>query len=188
MDDITRDRTYDDDPGTVAVIDREALFAHLAAKTLDDSYRLARLILGNESDAEDATHEAYEAAWRAFGQLRDAERFPAWFHRILVNTCRNRLRWRRRHQVVDISSVVETAARARDPGDIAYERAELARAFDTLSLDHRTVLALRYYGDLTVEEIADRIRVRPGTVKSRLHHALRALAAAIRVDAPEDGR
>jgi RNA polymerase sigma-70 factor (ECF subfamily) len=44
-----------------------------------------------------------------------------------------------------------------------------------LDADHRIVVVLRYWADMTVDEIAERIEVRPGTVKSRLHYALRSM-------------
>ena len=55
------------------------------------------------------------------------------------------------------------------------DRDEMGEAFATLSVDHREVLALRYYLDLSVEQIATQLGIPAGTVKSRLHHGLRAL-------------
>ena len=55
----------------------------------------------------------------------------------------------------------------------------LGHAIATLSPDHRVVVALRYYRDLSVEEIARRLDIPPGTVQSRLHYALQHLHAAI---------
>ena len=76
--------------------DRRIAFQELVDRGLDRAYRIAGVILGNRSDAEDATHDAVVQAWRAFARLRDPSHFEAWFQRILVNTCRDRLRKRRR--------------------------------------------------------------------------------------------
>ena len=83
-------REYREDAGEGASRDRATTFATLADGHLDEAYRLARLIVGDASEAEDATHDAFVAAWRGWGRLRDPGRFDAWFGRILVNTCRNR--------------------------------------------------------------------------------------------------
>src|SRR3954469_19623890 len=81
---------------------------------LDRAYRYATLVLGSRSDAEDATHDAALAAWRRFGDLRDPDRFDAWFGRILVNSCRDQLRGRRRTPLsLDAESPNEGGARLR---------------------------------------------------------------------------
>lgn len=75
------------------VIDLRAdAFRRLVDQHLDGAYRLAGVILNDRIEAEDAVHEAAVAAWRGFADLRDPARFDAWFRRILVNECRDRLR------------------------------------------------------------------------------------------------
>lgn len=160
-----------------ASVDRAEAFRRLADRHLDDSYRLARAILGNAAEAEDATHDAFVAAWRSWGSLRDPARFEHWFDRILVNTCRNRLRRAARHPVRDISEQLVAgpdAALAQ-----AHDRDVVATALARLDPEHRIVVALRFYRDLSVDEIAQRIGVRSGTVKSRLHYALRRMHDAL---------
>jgi len=157
-----RARTFD------ALVDRQAL---------DRAYRTAQLILLDPTEAEDATHDAALVAWRRFAELRDPARFEAWFGRILVNACRDRLRARRRLPIIiDAGSVAGLdQGHGTDPGD-AIARSELLReAFRLLSPEHREVVALRFYADLTVEQIAERTGTRVGTVKSRLHYALRRM-------------
>ena len=188
MDKTARIRPYADAPVAVDRPDRAAMFALLAERHLDASYRLARLILGDSVEAEDATHDAFIAAWRGWNYLREPEHFDAWFGRILVNTCRNRLRKAHRHTVVDVSGLLELVDRRPNPQDSLVDRIELERAFAALSPEHRTVLALRFYSDLSVDQIAARLAVRSGTVKSRLHHALRALNAVLQAGRREDRR
>jgi len=154
---------------------REDAFQRLADRHLPAAYALARAILRDPADAEDATHDAFVTAWRKWGTLRDVSRFEHWFDRILVNTCRNRLRRSAR------------AGRAiwnvRPIGHEAHvswaDRETIATALASLDVNHRIVVALRFYRDLTVPEIARRTGLRPGTVKSRLHYALRRLHAAL---------
>lgn len=156
--------------------ERAQAFVRLADQHLDAAYRLARAILRDSTDAQDATHDAFEQAWRKWSTLRDPSRFEPWFDRILVNTCRDRLRSGRR-QATDIS--VEVAIATGDPFAQAHDRDVLANAIATLPPDHRVVVALRYYRDLPVEEIARRLDIPSGTVQSRLHYALKRLHAAI---------
>jgi RNA polymerase sigma-70 factor (ECF subfamily) len=165
---------------SVAVADRRAAFAVLVDRQLARAYRLAGVILGDATDAEDATHDAFVAAWRAYGGLRDANRFEAWFGRILVNVCRDRLRRQKRIRVVNLD--VANALGAGDTVRATDDRLVLDRAFAQLSPDQRVVVALRYWADLSVDDIADRVGVPPGTVKSRLHTAIGRLHAALAAD------
>jgi RNA polymerase sigma-70 factor, ECF subfamily len=157
--------------------DRARAFVGLADTHLARAYRLASLLLGSEVEAQDAVQDAAVAAWERFGSLRDRERFDAWFDRILVNGCRDRLRRRGTARIVDLTAAPEIAGH----GDVATryaEREALRGALARLSADQRVTVVLRYYGDLSLEEIADRTGERLGTVKSRLHYGLLALRAA----------
>lgn len=164
--------------------DRRAAFAQLVDRDLDSAYRIAGVILGNGPDAEDAAHDAVIQAWRAFGGLRDTARFEAWFQRILVNVCRDRLRKRKRSPVTEL-----TLADSRTTPDGFAEiddRLALDRAYARLSPEQAITVVLRFTADLTLEDVADRMGVPVGTVKSRLHTALsimhRALTGAEVID------
>ena len=163
-------------------LERAAAFRTLADQHLDASYRLARAILRDPLEAEDATHDAFVQAWRSWSSLRDASRFEPWFDRILVNTCRNRLNRARRWRATDISD--EVALTAGDAFIQSVERDAIGGALATLFADHQIVVALRFYRDLTVDQIASRLGIPAGTVQSRLHYALKRLHAAI--DAADD--
>ena len=156
--------------------ERAQAFLRLADDHLDVAYRLARAILRNSTEAQDATHDAFEQAWRKWSTLRDPARFEPWFDRILVNTCRDRLR-SARWQVKDIST--EVVITPGDPFAQAHDREVLASALAALSPDQRVVVALRYYRDLPVHEIGSLLGIPAGTVQSRLHYALKRLHSAI---------
>ena len=166
--------------------DRATAFAALLDRGLDTHYRLAAVILGDPVEAEDAVHDAAVVAWRGFARLREQDRFEAWFSRILVNGCRDRLRLRRRRPVVvAIPMLDETMLPTTvglDAAGVITTRDLLGRAFATLDPDHAITVALRFYADLTVPEIAHRLGIAEGTVKSRLHHALRRLRTAVERD------
>ena len=162
---------------------RRAAFESLVAAELDGAYRLAGVILGDPWQAEDATHDAVVQAWLRFGSLRDTDRFGAWFGRVLVNGCRDRLRERARRPIAvgaEVDRPVEDRTGAID------DRLLLDDAFAGLSPDHRVTLVLRFYADLPVEAIAELTGVPAGTVKSRLHVALERMRATL--DASEGDR
>jgi RNA polymerase sigma-70 factor (ECF subfamily) len=164
-----------------SVTETEASFERLVVDHLDRAYRLAAVILGSTDDAEEAVSDAALLAWRSRKGLRDPDRFEAWFSRIVVNTCRDRLRSRRRRPVVEVFPTAPNEA--SEPGDfreLIHTRDELARAFELLSADDRITLVLRFWADLSIESIAERLGIPSGTVKSRLHHALARLRAGLR--------
>jgi RNA polymerase sigma-70 factor (ECF subfamily) len=167
------------EPSTSVVGDdgRAAAFERLALEQLDGSYRLARAILGRAGDGEDAVHDAFETAWRKWPSLREPARFEAWFGRIVVNVCRDRLRKQSRTRTHEL----DPRQPGHDPLAGTEVRDELDRALARLKPEDQIVLALRYYRDLTVEDIAALMGVRAGTVMSRIHRAqarLRPLLAA----------
>lgn len=160
---------------TLADSARRQAFARLSGARLSRAYRLAAIVLDDPVEAQDAVHDATLRAWASFDELRDPERFDAWFDRILVNGCRDRLRRRRVRAIADHPA---TAPAEPDPAATAAERDALRRALVTLDPEHRLVVILRYVEDLTPAEIAVRTGTREGTVRSRLHYALRGLRAA----------
>lgn len=165
-----------------AAIEPAALFAKLVERELDGAYRLAAVILGDALEAEDAVHDAAVAAWAGFRGLRDLARFEAWFGRILVNGCRDRLRRRKRRAIVDVSALIELVSddrRASDVATVNADRDAVARALARLEPEHQVVLVLRFWLDLPIDAIADRLGIPAGTVKSRLHNGLRRLRTAL---------
>lgn len=152
----------------------------LVMARIGDAYRLARAILLDDTEAEDAVQEAALLAWRRFGSLRDPSSFDAWFDRILVNQCRDQLR-RRKRAVPIASPPVGFEPAAGTPPNVEWD-ADLERSLAELDVEHRTVVVLRYWQDRTVDDIASRLGIPAGTVKSRLHNAMRSLRASLGED------
>jgi RNA polymerase sigma-70 factor (ECF subfamily) len=146
-------------------------FLRLANGELDRAYRWAGLILGDQHEAEDATQDALLRAWRSAASLRDPAGFQAWFDRILVNVCRDRLRRRGKVRMIAIDDAAFTSAE-RDPFRTIFDRDEVLRAMESLDDDQRIVIVLHYWADLTLEGVAERVGWPVGTVKSRLHRSL----------------
>jgi RNA polymerase sigma-70 factor, ECF subfamily len=160
-------------------------FTLLDESRLLQSYRLATLILRDRDEAEDATQEAIVRAWSSWGTIRDRSRFDAWFDRILVNVCRNRLRHTRTIRMVALEYIHDI--QTTDSHGTTIARLALEPAFARLNPDQRIIVVLRFWRDLSVDDIAERLGVPAGTVKSRLHYALKTLREAIEPSA-EAGR
>jgi RNA polymerase sigma-70 factor (ECF subfamily) len=158
-------------------------YPRLAHAHADAAFQLAGYLLGNEADAEDALQDALVKAWRAWPTLREPTSFDAWFDRIVVNVCRDRMRRRRAIRMVAIDEAHEVAGDDRFAAMLA--RDELGRAVSRLDPDHRAVVALRFWLDLTVDDVARRLDLPAGTVKSRLHYAMESLRAELK--APSRG-
>ncbi len=146
----------------------EARFRSLASGELDRAYRLAGLLLGEAHDAEDATQEALLRAWSALGSLHDPAGFQGWFDRILVNVCRDRMRRRNRIRFIDLDGSAERSSTG-DPFGAFIERDLILRAMTGMRAECRQVVVLFYWDDLSLAEIATRLDLPLGTVKSRLH-------------------
>jgi RNA polymerase sigma-70 factor (sigma-E family) len=160
----------------LSIDDPQEAFRRLSLQHVQEAYRLAWAILGDASEAEEAAQDAFTLAWRSRRTLREVDRFDAWFGRILVNTCRDRLR-RRRRKVQIVPGVVDGAE--DDSTGPALDRDELYRAVRGLDADQRIAVILRYWNDMTVDEIAQTLGIPSGTVKSRLHRAMARLRTAL---------
>lgn len=175
--------------GQLIVIKQDALesasaaYERAALAVSDDVYRLAGYLLGDADEAQDAVQEALVKAWRNWPALRDPERFGAWFDRILVNVCRDRMRRHRSLRMVELEAAGEVES--ADPFRRMLVEDEVAAAVARLSDDHRIVIVLRFWQDLALEGVADRLDLPLGTVKSRLHYALKALGTELRRSSDE---
>lgn len=152
---------------------RPVTFVDLAERVLDDAYRLAGYLLGDATEAEDAVQDALTRSWQAWATLRDQDRFEPWFDRILVNVCRDKLRKRRGARIEELND--ELAVYTEDPFRAALAKNEVDKLMHVLNPDQRVVVSLRFWKDLSLQQIADLLGVPLGTVQSRLHYALRAL-------------
>jgi RNA polymerase sigma-70 factor, ECF subfamily len=160
--------------------DRDA-YDVLLTDVVDHLYRIARLILRDFDRAEDAVQETLVRCWRDLPNLRDPDRFDAWLNRILINAINEEARKRRR-VLVDIVRLAAEPSEADSSGALA-DRDEIARVFERLSVEHRTIVVLHHYLGMTTDEAARTIGIPAGTAKSRLHYATQALRAVLEADA-----
>jgi RNA polymerase sigma-70 factor (ECF subfamily) len=148
------------------------------------AFRAAYMITGSVAEAEDATQEACVKAWLALPRFRPAAPFRPWLVRIAVNEARNRRRGTGRRAGLAVRLSADPAGPAESPSAetealAADERARLASALGQLREDDQLVIAARYFLGLSEAESAIALRVRRGTVKSRLSRALGRLRAQL---------
>jgi RNA polymerase sigma-70 factor (ECF subfamily) len=165
-------------PGEAAETGRaiDAVFVTALEAELSMAYRLAGYLLADSAEAQDAVQEASVRAWRGWPRLRERDRFHAWFSQILVNVCRTRLRQRSRRRTVDVD---EMDLEGGDPFKASLARDAVGRALSALSDELRIVVIMRFWGDMPLAEIAERLGIPVGTVKSRLHAAMQTLRRRI---------
>jgi RNA polymerase sigma-70 factor (ECF subfamily) len=148
-------------------------YVRAARAEVDDAYRLAGYLLGDATEAQDAVQDALVKAWRCWPSLRDQDAFEPWFNRIVVNVCRDRMRRHRTLRMVDLEDAGEVESADGFASMVAND--EVAGAVARLKPDQRVVIVLRYWRDLTLDQVAQTLDLPLGTVKSRLHYALGAL-------------
>lgn len=157
---------------------------------LDSARRLATFILRDPTAAEDAVQQAALLAWDHRRTLRTDGDADGWFTRIVVNVCRDELRRRsRRPRLIALPPGHGALGQVPGPGDVDTD-ADLTAALARLDPGEQALLALRFGRELTVPAVAAALGVPQGTVKSRLHSALRHLRAALDAErrASEDHR
>lgn len=145
-------------------------------------YALALRTTGNQEDAADVAQEAFLAAWRGLPSFRGEAGFATWLYRLTANAAIDHLRRTRRQRNEASLNDEALGLNAVDAAPTPQERAEgealreaVRWGMGELSRDHRQVLELREYQELSYEEIAGQLGVDLGTVKSRLSRARGAL-------------
>jgi RNA polymerase sigma-70 factor (ECF subfamily) len=165
----------------------EEAFASLAVAAGDRLHAVAYLILRDLQLAEDATQQALLAIWRDLPQLRDPARFDAWSYRLLVRACYAEGR-RERTWTPHLRLLPSDEPMQADGSGRVIDRDQLERGFRRLSIDHRAVVVLHHYLDWPLDRVADALGIPAGTARSRLHHAMRGLRAALDADARPPAR
>jgi RNA polymerase sigma-70 factor (ECF subfamily) len=148
-----------------------AAFAELVGRYAPRLRYFVRKML--DADPDDVLQDVWLDVFRGVGRLLDAGAFPAWVYRVARDrTCR--VLRRQRRDAVPLGDLEP----ADDPAErefTAEEAGRIHKALGELTPDHREVLLLRFLEDMAYDDIAQVIGCPVGTVRSRLHHAKRAL-------------
>ncbi len=160
----------------------QQLFAELMRRYAGAVHATAYRMLGNAQDAEDAAQEIFLRAYTNLAAYDRGRKFSTWLLAIASNYCIDRLRRRRLTWLTldDIAPMVPSDDRAPDEHILQRETQDtVQRALATLPENYRSVTVLRYWNDLSYEEIADVTRLPISTIKTRLHRARRMLGAVL---------
>jgi RNA polymerase sigma-70 factor (ECF subfamily) len=148
------------------------------------AYWVAYAVTGDATDAEDALQDAFMKAFAALSRFRRGARFRPWLLSIVANEARTRRRSRRRHAAI-ASRALEREPRAAVEASpelsvlLGEDRRQLLEAVERLPEKMRTVVTCRYLLELSEQDTARALGIRPGTVKSRLSRALDSLEASL---------
>ncbi len=139
-------------------------------------FKNAHLITGTREEAEDVLQEVFVSVWRSRQTFDpDKGKLTTWLHRITVNKCLERRR-KRKLAPVSLEGIDLPDTQLSDEVLVSrqeYER--LIEAMNSLDTKNRAVLVLRYFNDLSYEEIAQTVGIPLGTVKSRINQGLKLL-------------
>ncbi|AZM93907.1 sigma-70 family RNA polymerase sigma factor [Streptomyces sp. W1SF4] len=144
---------------------------------------LARHLLGNRTDAEDAVQDAFLSAWRRLPEFRHSASFGTWMYRIVTNRCLNTLRHPPRPLPLDtLPEAADVTADTSPPqvAETSAAAAALAKALLGLRPELRVCWVLRELHGLHYDEIAHIVGCSEPTVRGRLFRARRALMEAMR--------
>jgi RNA polymerase sigma-70 factor (ECF subfamily) len=156
-------------------------FDQLALADYPRLYRVAHGILRDAAHAEDATQQAYLDIWRNIARLRDPGKFEPWSYRLLIHACYAEAR-RTPKWVPDTAVAPGHEPRAADAYASVIDRDELEQGFRQISVDQRAVIVLHYLLDMTLEQVAEVLGIRLGTVNSRISRGMDAMRKAMGAD------
>ncbi len=160
---------------------RRVLFEAYYKRTFAVAYNILR----RRENAEDITQDAFIKAFQSLHQLQDETKFGAWLSVIASNLARNYLKREKKILLTEDLPEISSGSSPDDTEESAMRSLEIERvrkAIRALPSEQYQVVVLQYYHDLKVEEIAALLKIRAGTVKSRLFRARQKLAAALELE------
>lgn len=149
----------------------ENLLIRFITENKENVYRLAFSYVKNTENALDIVQESIQKALSSLKTLKSEGSLKSWFYRIVVNTALDFLRKQKRIQLVDDQTLEFHSPKCED----VYHDLDLEKALEELPYAYRTVIVLRYFEDLKLEEIAEVMDENISTVKTRLYQGLRKL-------------
>ena len=165
----------------LAATNARAAMEAVIQKYREQLYFHARYIVKDHQEAYDVVQEVFIKAMREGRIFDDEFKIKAWLFRVTSNLCFNQVRNRKRRGAI-LDSMVKPESFSANQIDTVFageQREELGAALDLLSDDHKEILVLRYYDDLSYAEIAEVLQVKLGTVMSRLSRARMRLMAVM---------
>lgn len=156
-----------------------AAYEQLVERFQQLAFRAAYLVTRDAGEAEDAAQEAFVKAFRALDRFRPGSPFRPWLLQIVTNEARNRRKAaaRRERLALQVSPADPSELSTETQTETIELRETVTLAMDRLSEEDQTVIAYRYFLDLSEAEMAQALGCPRGTIKSRLSRALERLRA-----------
>jgi RNA polymerase sigma-70 factor (ECF subfamily) len=166
------------EPDDAALVARSAsgdtgAFEVLVGRHHRTLFSVALRMLGDYSDASDATQAAFLKAYEKLGTFDPRFRFFSWIYRILLNECLNARRDRRPVEALDME--IPGQGGPLEAMEAVERRRQVQRALLALPVEYRQVIVLRHFGELHYDDIAFTLGIPSKTVKSRLYSARQRL-------------
>jgi len=161
-------------------------WGEIVSRYKDAVFGLCLGFLRNRADAEDLTHDAFIRAYDNLRRYHLDKRFSTWIFTIAANLCRNRLRYRKNHPVVEQPPHISGG---KDPASIVAgqdRQKKVQEALNELPYAYRAPLILRFYNDLSYREIGEILAIPEGTVKTRIHRGKAMLKGLMEKDVMQD--
>ncbi|GIO29239.1 MULTISPECIES: RNA polymerase sigma factor [Paenibacillus] len=149
----------------------EKLLTRCIKEHKENVYRLAYSYVKNKEDALDIVQDSIYKAMTHIEGLKDPEAVKSWFYRIVVNTALDFLRRNKKVRTMDHETIEIYASGAEDD----YANFDLNRTLEELPEKYRSVIVLRYFEDMKIDEVAAVLGENVNTVKTRLYQALRVM-------------
>jgi len=149
----------------------EKILTRCITDNKENVYRLSYSYVKNKEDALDIVQDSIYKAISSIDLLKDHDAVKSWYFRIVVNTSLDFLRKQKKVQVVDEETIESNSPGTED----VYQDIDLERTLDDLPDKYRSVIVLRYFEDLKIEEVAEVLNENVNTIKTRLYQALQLL-------------
>ncbi|WP_042346742.1 RNA polymerase sigma factor [Bacillus massiliigorillae] len=146
-------------------------FINYVTENQQSLYRFAYSYMKNQQDALDIVQESIRKGLCSIQNIQESAAIKSWFYRIIINTSIDLIRKRKREQLVE-DETIEFIAHGNED---RYEDIDLREAVESLPHTYKTIIILRFFEDLKIEEIAQVLEENPNTIKTRLYRALKLL-------------
>lgn len=157
----------------------EKILTRCITENKENVYRLAYSYVKNKEDALDIVQDSIYKAMTRIDSLKDPDAVKSWFYRIVVNTSLDFLRRNNKVQTME-PEIIETYSPAAED---VYTDMDLKRTLEDLPTKYRSVIVLRYFEDLKINEVAEVLNENTNTIKTRLYQALQLLRVKLNDEA-----
>ena len=153
---------------------KTSLFENYINENIDAAYRFAFTYAKNKEDAEDILNESVVKALRSINSLRDPEKIKPWFYRIIANTALTHIKGRQKIVYLEYEDMENLDSVTDD-----YSHLNFNELIEKLDPKYKSIIILRFFENMTIQEVAEVLELNENTVKTRLYKALKMLRVEI---------